>query len=292
MGLRKRLGLRRPPTLVQRVRVRVYPFIPSPRPFATTMAGRTLVAMIEQNRPGYEQLCGEIARDEPFFAQIARLDGAPADPCWSNSYLPPLDGMILYTLLRLRRPRTYLEIGSGNSTKFARKAIRDHALPTRIVSIDPAPRAEIDSLCDAVIRRPFQDVGEEALRWLGPGDMVFQDGSHHVFTNTDATVFYTEFLPVLPDGVTYGVHDIFLPHDYPEDWHKRWYNEQYLLASYLLAGAGGDAVVFPCAYVAGDAELRSGLDGVFHLPALAGSRPGGGAFWMLSRREGPRAVPS
>ena len=33
-----------------------------------------------------------------------------------------------------------------------------------------------------------------------------------------------------------GVHDIFLPHDYPSDWLKRFYSEQYLLASWLLGG--------------------------------------------------------
>ena len=41
--------------------------------------------------------------------------------------------------------RQMLEIGSGNSTKFARRAIRDHRLCTRITSIDPHPRAEIDA---------------------------------------------------------------------------------------------------------------------------------------------------
>jgi hypothetical protein len=49
-------------------------------------------------------------------------------------------------MIASKRPKQYFEIGSGNSTKFARQAIRDHGA-TRIVSIDPSPRAEIDAIC-------------------------------------------------------------------------------------------------------------------------------------------------
>ena len=55
-------------------------------------------------------------------------------------------------------PATFLEVGSGNSTKFARRAIEDHGLRTRIVSIDPEPWAEIDGLCDEVLRAPAEEV--------------------------------------------------------------------------------------------------------------------------------------
>jgi hypothetical protein len=41
------------------------------------------------------------------------------------------------------------------------------------------------------------------------------------------------------------MHDIFLPWDYPEKWRQRFYNEQYLLLTYLLGGADGDEIVLP-----------------------------------------------
>ena len=53
---------------------------------------------------------------------------------------------------------------------------------------------------------------------------------------SDATVFFTEILPKLSGGTMVGLHDIFLPHDYPADWLGRYYSEQYLLASWLLGG--------------------------------------------------------
>ena len=40
-----------------------------------------------------------------------------------------------------------MQIGSGNSTKIARKAINDQKLKTKITSIDPHPRIEIDLIC-------------------------------------------------------------------------------------------------------------------------------------------------
>lgn len=56
------------------------------------------------------------------------------------------------TALAAGNPATYLEVGSGNSTRFARRAITVHGLRTRIVSIDPEPRAVVDELCDEVVR--------------------------------------------------------------------------------------------------------------------------------------------
>ena len=272
---------RKKPKLVDRIKTPSFPFLPVPRPIGTSKAGRRLLEGLAINRPVYLDLCREIVNSREQLSAVPARTVSPELPHWFNGYMPPLDAMILYTLLRLRNPKTYLEIGSGNSTKMARKAIRDHRLRTRIISIDPVPRAEIDTLCDEVIRKPFQDVGEEALSWLEDGDIVFQDGSHHAFTNNDTTVFFTEFLPEIPRGVDWGIHDIFLPDDYPAIWYKRFYNEQYVLLTYLLAGACGDQPLFPAYYVGRDAELRQQLEGIFDLPALQEKqRFHGTSFWM------------
>jgi len=42
-------------------------------------------------------------------------------------------------------PRVYFEIGLGHSIKFARHAIKLGGLQTKVISIDPDPRAEIDN---------------------------------------------------------------------------------------------------------------------------------------------------
>jgi len=280
MHLRKLLGLKRPePKQIKRVLAKVYPFTPSPRAFEKSGAGRLLVSLFEQRRESLLALCDEIARDAEFHKDIPRKTKSADTPHWNNGYLPAFDGMLLYTQLRLLNPKTYVEIGSGNSTKFARRAIRDHGLRTKIISIDPTPRAEIDTLCDTIIRAPFQEVGEKIIEQLSPGDMLFQDGSHHIFTNTDATVFFTEVMPLLPAGVTYGIHDIFLPLDYPKQWYRRFYNEQYLWAAHVLA-RGPDEIICPAYWVSHDPEMRQRFAEAFKLPELSGSEPNGTSFWM------------
>lgn len=123
------------------------------------------------------------------------------NPAWINGMLPGLDSLLLYTAIRLHKPKTYLEIGSGNSTKFVRRAIEDGGVSTRIVSIDPHPRAEIDALCDIVVRSPIEDLSQSKVAGYLIGHILFIDNSHRSFPNSDVTVVFTELLPELSPGV-------------------------------------------------------------------------------------------
>lgn len=175
---------------------------------------------------------------------------APGTPYWNNVWMPVLDAVALYCLVALKRPHRYVEIGSGNSTKFVARAIADHNLDTKIISIDPQPRAEIDPLCSEVVRKPLEQCNLEVFGALDKNDIVFADNSHRSYMNSDVTVFFCEILPRLASGVTVGIHDIFLPHDYPEDWIGRYYSEQYLLACYLLADTRRFDVTLPVFFAA------------------------------------------
>lgn len=176
-------------------------------------------------------------------------------PYWRNGFFGGLDAVTLYAFLTLNNPRLYLEIGSGNSTKFARKAIEDQHLETRIISIDPHPRAEIDRLCDAVRRERLEETDLSIFNTLAVGDILFVDGSHRAFMNSDVSVIFLEVLPRLKSGVLVYIDDIYLPFDYPPEWISRYYSEQYLLAVLLLAGGTRYEVVLPCLFVSDDAEL-------------------------------------
>lgn len=158
---------------------------------------------------------------------------------WDNEYWSGLDAGVQLRNLIDRRPATYLEVGSGYSTLLARRAIADHGLDTRIVSIDPAPRAEVDAACDVLLRAPLEQAGLSVFEELAAGDVVLIDGSHLAFMNADSVIALLEVLPSLPAGVLVGIDDVFLPCDYPPTWEARWYAEQYVLAGYLLGGASG-----------------------------------------------------
>lgn len=217
------------------------------------------------------------------FEKITGRKVTEIDPYWDQNWFPPLDGISLYTAVAECKPGRYIEIGSGNSTKFAKLAIDQQKLTTEIVSIDPHPRAEIDQISDLVYRKGVEDVDLSLFDSLSENDIVFFDGSHRSFQNSDVTVFFLEIIPRLKTGVVVGVHDIFLPNDYPPAWLDRYYNEQYLLATYILAKGDEFKLMFGCNYMYNyqsdlvnssfSFQLRNAL-------AVAGKRLNGGAMWF------------
>jgi hypothetical protein len=186
---------------------------------------------------------------------IQHTPSNPTAPHWGNPWLPPMDAASLYSFLASRNPRRYVEIGSGNSTKFARQAIADHQLRTQIISIDPVPRSEIDSICDRILRSRLEYIDLSVFDDLTGDDVIFCDNSHRSLQNSDVTVFFVEVLPRLKGGPLVGVHDIFLPYDYPSTWFARFYNEQYLLACWLLANDRVQ-IELPACHVASTPALK------------------------------------
>ncbi|HEX6395279.1 MAG TPA: class I SAM-dependent methyltransferase [Acidimicrobiales bacterium] len=205
--------------------------------------------------------------------------GSSGDLSWDNDWWGGLDAMVLYAALRDRNPQKYVEVGSGYSTRFARRAVSDHSLRTQIVSLDPRPRTDVDDLCDTVIRSPLEQADLSVFTGLGAGDIVVMDGSHTAFMNSDAVVFFLDVLPSLAPGVLVGIDDIFLPWDYPPSWTGRWYGEQYLLASMLLADEPGWTLRFPAWYLTQESANQSRFESLWrHIDPVHGRYAM--SFWM------------
>lgn len=257
-----------------------YPFISKPR-YTVRSPHKLLYEIIENNKHDYRQTLKDMSEHQEFFRSIPvkRLINS-IDPCWDNDWFPVLDGMALYHFLVKNNPERYIEVGSGNSTMFARKAITDHGLRTKIISIDPYPRADIDTICDQVIREKLENVDLTIFATLGNQDILFIDNSHRMFMNSDATVAFLDILPLLVSGVLIQFHDICLPYDYPEDWIERYYSEQYGLACYLLAQGKFMEIVFPCKFVVYDDELAPMLDDLCNRSALTTVQRNGCSFWL------------
>lgn len=201
-------------------------------------------------------------------------------PAWNNGFLPGLDIIMIYTLVSQLKPKRYIEVGSGNSTKVVYMAKKDNNLNTEIISIDPMPRAEIDDLADKVYRLPFEDIDFDVVDLLEEGDVLFIDNSHRVLPNSDAMVFFLEILPRLKKGVVVHIHDIFLPYDYPQFMCDRFYSEQYGLAMYLLANPKKYKTIFPNYFVSENEELSSALAGIWEHPNMKGVEKHGGSYWL------------
>jgi hypothetical protein len=155
-------------------------------------------------------------------------------PYWSNTYFQGNDAGVAWALTGLMQPARIVEIGSGNSTKFFRRSIDDHALDTRLVCIDPAPRTEISAVADEIHSTTVQRVSDNVFSALKPGDFLFFDGSHLVMQGADTQFVFLEILPRLPKGVIVHIHDVNLPYEYRRFYDGRFYGEQYMLAALLV----------------------------------------------------------
>jgi hypothetical protein len=200
------------------------------------------------------------------------------DPYWHNGWVPTLDGISLYVETVAKKPDVFIEIGSGNSTKFVRRAIRDHKLSTKIISIDPHPRAEIDTLCDTIYRSRLEDLDLNLFDQIGDKSAIlFFDGSHYAFQNSDVVVFFLELMPRLREKWLVGVHDIFLPCDYMNKGN-RFFNEQYMLAPFLLCNS--ILTIMPSYYVSMSPQFKDRVLTLIDQPLQSpNSWYGGAIYW-------------
>ncbi len=258
-----------------------YPIKPAPRYGYGNPPHPELYNLINKHRERYKETLLSFLQFEDNFRRIVVTNPEKAEePCWINRWLPAFDSVAVYGMISLYKPRLYMEVGSGLSTRFAKRAIRDQELATRIMSIDPQPRAEINAICDTIIRKPLEEVDITIFDELQSGDILYIDGSHYCFQNSDVTVIFLDVMPRLKPGVIVEFHDIFLPYDYHPTWKERYYSEQYLLGVGLLASEDRFSILLPNAFISEDPELKHILDPVWDNPKLRGVERHGGSFWL------------
>ena len=238
-----------------------------------------LSQLLGQHDEEYREVLSRFEAYSDQFLDIPVEQVSSREPHWRNGFLFGLDGVSLYGFTRERAPQRYVEIGSGNSTLFVDRARRDGDMPTKIISIDPYPRREIDEICDGAIREPLENADLRIFSDLRAGDIVFFDGTHRVFMNSDVTVFFLDVLPELPPGILIGIHDIHLPYDYRPEHADRYCSEQYLLAAYLLGEPSWMRPVLPCWYVSHHLELGGRVSALTPWGDLP-ENPHGVIFWL------------
>lgn len=224
-------------------------------------------ARLERDRAHFEAFFEELKAHFYSEALNAVPENAPEDDpqavYWKNGYFSRADARALYAIAAVHDPRRWVEVGVGYSTRFLRKAIEEHGLQTRITSIDPSPRAEIEGKTDEHIEQNLLDVQLDTFAALKAGDVFFLDGSHVMLQGTDVTHALLNVFPVLKPGVLVHVHDIYLPFEYPAAIRVKQFNEQHALAAMLQFSDQWD-VLLPVHFM-----RRTGM-----------IEYGGGSFWM------------
>ncbi len=251
-----------------------YPIHPTPRYGWGKPVHPQLYHILNKNRTVYEQHLQAFLSYQTYFTAIPKYPSTSGinQPAWINGSLPGLDAVALYGFVAIQKPKRYMEIGVGNSTKFAKRAILDHGLDTRILAIDPYPMSGVEAICDTLIQQPLEEVNLRLFEELEAGDILFVDSSHRVFMNSDVTVIFLEILPRLQSGVWVEFHDIAWPLDYPPQWEGKYYSEQYLLAAYLLAEGQKFEVMLPNAFISLDENLREIMSPLWQDNRLNGNR--------------------
>lgn len=179
---------------------------------------------------------------------LRALRGPAPEPRFDQSWFPRLDASAAYTMVARSRPKRIVEIGSGHSTRFLVRAIRDQGLETEVLCIDPAPRAALAGLPVRWLRHLLQQAPREIFSSLAPSDILFVDSSHVLVPGSDVDLIVNDLLPRLARGVLVHVHDVFLPDPYPTDWTWRGYNEQTAIGALIQNGSW--RLIFASRYLA------------------------------------------
>ena len=194
---------------------------------------------------------------------------------FDNNYFTSPDAEVAYSIARETKPRRIIEVGSGNSTRLFREAIRAGALGAQLISIDPNPRRSVRAIADKVLECAVEDVPIAEFSELAAGDILFIDSSHEIRTGNDVVRLFLDILPRLPAGILVHVHDIFLPFEYPQAWvcDFQWgFNEEYLVQA-LLQDSNGWEVLW-----AGHFLERTMPGFSAHFPHMAGRH--GSSLWL------------
>jgi Methyltransferase domain len=207
---------------------------------------------------------------------------------FDNGFFYSGDAEFWYNLIRLRKPKRIVEIGSGNSTLLAIEAVRRNAADMpgstcRHLCIEPYEMPWLERSGVTVLRQRVESVDPSVFRELEAGDLLFIDSSHVIRPQGDVLCEFLEILPQLRPGVAVHVHDIFTPRDYPRSWivdKVRMWNEQYLLEAFL-SGNGDWKILGAVNYLYQD--HRPALQAV--CPWLSADRAPG-SFYMERKGSG------
>ena len=157
-----------------------------------------------------------------------------------NSGLSQVDSFVLYSMIRLRQPKVFIEIGSGESTKISLEALTQNravGVKSRFVAIEPFPRQYLREIRDEgfqLIERNVQDV---SLSTFADADILFIDSSHVSKIGSDVNYEMLSIIPRLKVGAMVHWHDIMIPGDYPRSWiegGRMFWNESYMVHAFML----------------------------------------------------------
>jgi len=186
------------------------------------------------------------------------LDLSPFINCiqFSKKYGPgygEIDGVVLFSMIRLFKPENIYEIGSGVSTYFGTIALQENRKGS-YTCIEPFPYSSIKELplINKIIVEKIEHVDSNIFKALVKNDILFIDSSHTVRIGGDVEKIYTEILPNLNSGVIIHIHDIAWPFpiwksEQVTEGNRMW--TEYLIVEAFLAYNKDFEILFSSSYL-------------------------------------------
>ena len=179
-----------------------------------------------------------------FGEELKHLPEGPGDNAsfyLNNGAFESGDAEFWYSIIRHRKPRKIIEVGSGFSTLLAIQAVarnreQDSGYECEHICIEPYEHSWLEDQPVKVVRSRVEELSVDFFSGLGANDILFIDSSHVIRPQGDVVFELLELLPSLESGVIVHIHDIFSPRDYIQEWlvdDVRMWNEQYLVEAFL-----------------------------------------------------------
>lgn len=159
-----------------------------------------------------------------------------------NSYFSYGDGLSLYSMMRLFKPKRIVEVGSGFSSA-AMLDIDERFFKGQIefTFIEPYPDRLLNLLTEKdmercnILKEPVQEVPTHHFDNLCENDILFIDSSHVAKMHSDVLHIIFTILPSLKKGVLIHFHDILWPFEYSQIWfdYGRAWNEIYFIRAFM-----------------------------------------------------------
>lgn len=210
------------------------------------------------NPCAFRENAEEISRFKPDTPWPRNASSAPMEFSLENRSFSHICASFLYGMIRKYQPRRIVEIGSGNSSKVIRTALRDNAgdREAEYIIIDPhCAFEEVQfSPCDVTImRQPMEETELSVFTELAANDILFIDSSHTVRIGGDVNFAILDVLPALAPGVIVHFHDIVMPYEYPKTYavnprFRVFWTESYLLQAFLAFNSEYE-ILLPAAWL-------------------------------------------
>jgi hypothetical protein len=200
----------------------------------------------------------------------------------------------LHTMVRHYKPKHFIEIGSGFSSKVIANALNlnrrdDPSLTSEYIIIDPFPGKVIETHLQSsprIVKERVECVTPHMFEVLERDDILFVDSGHTIRTGSDVNFLILDVLPMLHDGVIVHFHDINLPYEYQKVYFtnpqfRMFWTEAYLLQAFLAFNQEFE-VLLAMNYI--QTDYMSDFCMAFPHFNLADNWANSGSFWIRRRQ--------